>query len=480
VAIIPKIPVPAPKQKARDHVAKMLKRIRKAHENGQQEKARGLVCGYLASHDAHHLAALEAYNRVRVDLRPDPKLLPKIAQSLNPWVGTPEVVQLRLVQKPHKPDDFRTIVNFGVKNRALQYLVRDVLEAQADLHPNQYAMRGHHAAIERVADLLEQDCQWAIETDIANCYQSFDGEKVSELLPIPKKVTQSTLLGEHLTLTLLSGMFGSADPGVEDETVFPEEFAAARLGLPQGSAASSLVAEMLLASLFDELPDGSRMIGYADNFLVMGKSKNDVLPATLALWSALDAHPAGQFQPNVPRIYKPGDPIDFLGHRLQLCKRRVRIDPIPKKTGGIQNRDGYPLTRNYKGVLEEGTREEDAQASWLCPFMDLPIQTVHRYRQAPGCRDDAHCCGFVGQLAVRPGPQGFQLATLDIGAGESARQEHSAGMAGPRATIPPMQPIGGDTRCRLRLTRLEAALVPGREYGSKWGSRVPAEVYAGC
>ena len=38
-------------------------------------------------------------------------------------------------------------------------------------------------------------------------------------------------------------------------------------------------------------------------------------------------------RPKLPRIFKPGEPIDFLGHRLELLKGVVQIDPTPENLG---------------------------------------------------------------------------------------------------------------------------------------------------
>ncbi len=225
---------------------------------------------------------------------------PAVARSLNAWAGSDEKVLIRIRQKPGNPHRFRTILEFGLENHALQLLVLRVLKAQADLHPNQYLMRGTHAAIEKVVGLLKDGYAWAIETDIHNCYPSFDGEKVPEFLPIPKEVTRNVLLcGTYSLTTTIQAHVGPADqPGEDDELIASDLFADARQGLPQGSAASPLAVEMLLAPLLHKLPAGSPWTGYSDNFLAMGKTKTDAVSMTSALWSALKAHPAGQFWPN--------------------------------------------------------------------------------------------------------------------------------------------------------------------------------------
>jgi hypothetical protein len=96
-------------------------------------------------------------------------------------------------------------------------------------------MRGTHAAIERVVELLNAGYAWAIETDIHNCYPSFDGEKVPELLPVPKEVTRRVLLCGTYTILLYSGTFGPADePGGDEELIASDLFADARRAFRKG------------------------------------------------------------------------------------------------------------------------------------------------------------------------------------------------------------------------------------------------------
>jgi hypothetical protein len=50
-----------------------------------------------------------------------------------------------------------------------------------------------------------------------------------------------------------------------------------------GSAASPLLAEMVLAPLLSQLPSGSEVAGYVDNFLILAKDK-DAAVATTSPW----------------------------------------------------------------------------------------------------------------------------------------------------------------------------------------------------
>jgi hypothetical protein len=122
------------------HLDAMLTRIRKAHKAGNRRLLRHLIREYLTSYDARLAATRLARGRMRWDRRPKKTQVKSIAENLNPYQGTQEEVRLILI--PKGPDKFRPTLDFGIENRALQYLVLSVLYAIADLHPRQFATRG--------------------------------------------------------------------------------------------------------------------------------------------------------------------------------------------------------------------------------------------------------------------------------------------------------------------------------------------------
>lgn len=320
--------VPLPdKGECRKSCEKSLKRIRAALAMGQTKKAQHLGRQYLHSFCARYVATEKAYRSLRPEAQPGLQQLPLIASSLNAWTGTTEEVKVFLKPKEGHPGDFRTIFEFGLENRALQNLVASLLKVHANLHPSQYGMRGTHAAIQRVVRLMMEGYAWAIETDIKDCYPSFDGDQVEKLLPIPKEVTRHVLFCGTLSLRTDPNAFGPASAAEDEEFFAAGPFADVRRGFPQGSAASPLAVEMLLASLYGNLPQEGRSIGYADNFLALGKTEHEAVSMTKALRSAIKAHSAGQLGPKPPRRFKPGQAVEFLGHRLLLKDGSVRISP---------------------------------------------------------------------------------------------------------------------------------------------------------
>src|SRR6266536_1234609 len=130
----------ADSQRTRVNLEARLTRIQKAHRAGNWRQLRYLTQQYLTSYDARLEATRLASRKMRWDRRPKKTELKSIAENLNAFQGTREEVRLILVRKG--PDKFRPTLDFGIENRALQYLVLSVLYAIADLHPRQFATRG--------------------------------------------------------------------------------------------------------------------------------------------------------------------------------------------------------------------------------------------------------------------------------------------------------------------------------------------------
>jgi hypothetical protein len=329
---------PAPKQRGtRGYTKKLLTRIRAAHLAGKRSVEKRHIALFLNSYDAHHTAVVRAVKQFPKNKRPDAATIKAIAQKLDPWKGTPEPVAVSFRKKKSNPKKRRITMNFGIENCALQYLILMVLQQTADLHPYKYATKGGtHAATKQVAKAMIDGNLNAVELDIKDYYPSVVGEKVPELLPLPKKVTQHTAICRHLNLTIgnLDDLFGTA-------SIFTQDLLAeARHGIPQGSAASNLIAEILLSHTLNhtlnQSPTPGRVFSYADNILIMGQNEDDVKSTQLALESALKAHPAGPLVPTV-KTFKAGDPIDFLGHRLTYKSGKVMIEPAVWKAAEFEH-----------------------------------------------------------------------------------------------------------------------------------------------
>jgi hypothetical protein len=325
---------------ARRHILLMLKSIRDARKAGRWWETQQLIRPYLTSHDARLAATHRAFGKMKPGRRPPKKQLPSIAAGLNAFKGTQEQVRLVFTRKRSNPNEFRLTLDFGIENRALQYLVLSVLYVIANLHPRQFGVRGGvPAAITHVRDGMKAGFVHATETDIKACYQSFDGDRITKLIPFPKKVVDSVLTTGCLNIvppTHHPHIFGPADTE-KAKVLLAKCLADARQGIPQGSAASPLLAEMLLAPLLSQLPTGSEVAGYVDNFLILAEDQDAAVATTSTLGSALKAHLAGQLTPKI-KSFPPGGPVEFLGHHLTARQGLLEIEPSPSNRKKFKRR----------------------------------------------------------------------------------------------------------------------------------------------
>ena len=166
--------------------------------------------------------------------------------------------------------------------------------------------------------------------------------------------------------------------------------AEARQGIPQGSAASPLLAEMLLALPLKQLPSMGQVFAYVDNFLIMAKSEHDAVSMSKALGCALKAHPAGPLRPKIKGVFRAGEPIDFLGHR----HGSVKIEPSPDNL----KKFGYEMSRGLSSIkgsslspaararkVRELTRKVDGWASAFKLCENIQLHKEHWLAKIADC-----------------------------------------------------------------------------------------------
>ena len=346
-------------RRARTHERKLRRKIERAHVAGKRKRVEHLTRLYLMSLDARYVATVRANRELKPHRTAPARRLYEIAANLDPWRGSAEQVVVHFKPKRDNEHDFRPIMDFGIENRALQYLVRAALEAQANIHEHQYATRGGlRAAGRTVMDALAAGYHWAVQVDVADCYPSFDGEVLPDLLPIPKEVTRNVLTSRHLYITLgnilqaFDPECDSGDPVGDLGPIAAEFISEARRGIPQGSAASPLVADLLLATAVPEVSGDATVVVYADNFLVMAREENDVVSMTLALRDALKGHPAGPLRPRFVSQAKPQDrEFEFLGYVFRHDGDDITAAPSPKNLAKFE----YEFARGLESVFPSET-----------------------------------------------------------------------------------------------------------------------------
>jgi transcriptional regulator with XRE-family HTH domain len=181
-----------------------------------------------------------------------------------------------------------------------------------------------------------------------------------------KQVIDNVILATHLNVTpgkslpyqFGPGSAGKDDPG--DPVALADALSNARQGIPQGSAVASIAVEMLLAKPLKSLPTNARVVCYADNMLIMAKTKEHTVSTTSALWSALQGHPVGHLTPKEKGKSIPGQPFEFLGHQITRTKTSVNIVPTPKNETKFADRFENDLAAIANSACSKSKRSKIA------------------------------------------------------------------------------------------------------------------------
>lgn len=363
-----------------ERTLRLLKRIHLAHSMGKRKKQDYLSKDYLNTDEAKSVATQLAYRALRRGEKRTPDELKTIARSLDAWKGTTEAVEVRFKRKPN--GDYRPIMEFGIENRALQYLILPILRVFAQLQSCQYGMRGNHAAITRVKSLLTEGYVWGTQTDISECFPSFEMERVMSLIPLPKEVVENVIFSKHFNLTSsqLGTMFGPPELGDEESPLIVESLDEARRGIPQGSAVANLVAEMMLALPLASLNASPSVTAFADNTLCLAKDEKSAVSMKETLWAAIKAAPVGLLRPKLVNLVEPGGSFNFLGHHFKWVNGKLEVRPTEEHAHEFQLRwqRGLRRIKTANGAILRQRRARELRKyvkSWtgarmLCDGMD--------------------------------------------------------------------------------------------------------------
>ena len=97
--------------------------------------------------------------------------------------------------------------------------------------------------------------------------------------------------------------------------------------MTQGSVASSIAAEVLLSQLFRALPDGTRVVGYADDIPLFANSRDEAYAKLFALLSAVEAHPTGLTVTDDVDVKRVRHGFDFLGWQFRTQRGVPQLRP---------------------------------------------------------------------------------------------------------------------------------------------------------
>ena len=204
-----------------------------------------------------------------------------------------------------------------VKDRIVQAAVKLVIEPifEAAFHPASYGFRpgrGCKDALREVEQLLIEGYTFLVDADFVSYFDTIPHDRLM------RRVEER--ISDGRVLALLRGW-------LEQDILHEMKRWTPTQGTPQGAVISPLLANIYLHPL-DELmaARGYRMVRYADDFVVLCKSREEAAAALAEIntWvtaNGLRLHPD---KTHVGDCRQRGEGFDFLGYRFEAGRRFVR------------------------------------------------------------------------------------------------------------------------------------------------------------
>lgn len=222
---------------------------------------------------------------------------------------------LRQLWVPKKDGTWRGLAVPTVRDRIVQQALLNVLHPllEPQFEDCSFAYRpgrSHLAAVRQVRDWHQQGYEWLLDADLVKYFDNVQHDRlVGEVL---ERLVQKPLLtgidsASELMVSLIESWL-SVGVATKEGLVLPSK------GIPQGAVVSPILANVYLDD-FDEilLAAGLKLVRYADDFLILGRSEGQIIQAQSLVQKTLKGMGL-ELHPDKTRITTFQRGFKFLGH----------------------------------------------------------------------------------------------------------------------------------------------------------------------
>ena len=354
---------------ARNHVKKLQIRIAKAQQDGDVGKVVSLQHRLIHSFYSKALSVkIVTSNKGRytpgVDnvlwITPEEKW--KAIFELNRRGYKPKPLKRVYIKKPDgrkRPLSIPTM-----KDRAQQTLYKFTLEpiAEVTADSHSYGFRAGRSTRDAIitcyrALAREPYPEWILEADIKACFDNILHQWIMEHVPMDKEILWKFLKSGYL----------------ENGRPYPT-----RRGIPQGGSISTVICNMVLDGLEDQLhtvvKDGTNIqfIRYVDDFIVIGTDKDELEQTIIPVIERFLTERGLRLSPEKTVITHINNGFDFLGWNVRRVEGQLSVTPSEKNLRAISEKIGNTIKLNsHKAHWQQYTILKPIIRGWLNYHIDV-------------------------------------------------------------------------------------------------------------
>ena len=272
------------------------------------------------------------------------KNLAELSQELKEGNYKPQPIKRKYIPKPGRSEK-RPLGIPTVRDRVVQTALKDLLEPifEKEFSDQSFGFRpnrGAKDALRALQDLLNEGYTYVVDADILGYFDNIPHDKLKA--KVRKRVTDNgilSLIDSYLKADILEGTDNWTPEG----------------GTPQGAVISPLLANIYLNPLDHLMEDkGFNMIRYADDFVVLCKTKAEARKALKAIndWvkkAGLRLHP--EKTRLVDATGRGG--FDFLGYHFERGYKWPRGKSERKLKDSIRNKTPRTYGDNLEKCISE-------------------------------------------------------------------------------------------------------------------------------